>query len=126
MLTDSTITTMLPVSDATRAARFYADSLGLSPLATGEDGTQYFAAGAGTIGLRLMPPGAQSPNTALSFEVVDLPAEMTVLERHGVAFQDVDVEGLKTVDHVAQVGHERAAWFSDSEGNVLCLHEVLD
>ncbi|MEV4598784.1 VOC family protein [Amycolatopsis sp. NPDC049253] len=126
MLTDSTITTMLPVSDATRAARFYADSLGLAPVNTGEDGTQYFAAGAGTIGLRLMPEGAQSPNTALSFEVVDLPAEMTLLERRGVQFQDVDVEGLKTVDHVAQVGQERAAWFSDSEGNVLCLHEILD
>ncbi|MEW2503467.1 VOC family protein [Amycolatopsis sp. CA-161197] len=126
MLTDSTITTMLPVSDATRAAHFYADSLGLAPVTTGEDGTQYFAAGAGTIGLRLMPEGTQSPNTALSFEVVDLPAEMTLLERRGVQFQDVDVEGLKTVDHVAQVGHERAAWFSDSEGNVLCLHELLD
>ncbi|MET7991341.1 VOC family protein [Amycolatopsis sp. NPDC005232] len=126
MLTDSTITTMLPVSDATRAAHFYTDSLGLAPVTTGEDGTQYFAAGAGTIGLRLMPEGVQSPNTALSFEVVDLPAEMTVLERKGVRFQDVDVEGLKTVDHVAQVGHERAAWFSDSEGNVLCLHEMLD
>ncbi|QRP46684.1 VOC family protein [Amycolatopsis sp. FDAARGOS 1241] len=124
MLTDSTITIMLPVSDASRAAHFYSDALGLAPVATGEDGTQYFAAGAGTIGLRPMPPGSQSPNTALSFEVSDLPAELSALENRGVEFQDIDMEGLKTVDHIAQVGKERAAWFSDSEGNVLCLHEI--
>jgi hypothetical protein len=42
-----------------------------------------------------------------------------------VRFQDFEMEGLKTVDHIAELGNERAAWFSDSEGNVLCLHEVM-
>jgi len=47
------------------------------------------------------------------------------LEDRGVRFQDFEMEGLKTVDHIAQMGKERAAWFNDSEGNVLCLHEVM-
>ncbi|WP_410637057.1 hypothetical protein [Amycolatopsis sp. lyj-346] len=47
------------------------------------------------------------------------------LEDRGVRFQDFELEGLKTVDHIAQLGNERAAWFTDSEGNVLCLHEVM-
>jgi hypothetical protein len=35
------------------------------------------------------------------------------------------MEGLKTVNHIAELGSERAAWFNDSEGNVLCLHQML-
>jgi len=125
MLTESAITTMLPVTDAERAGRFYADSLGLRRTSTGEDGTVYFEAGAGSIGLRPMPEGSQSENTELSFEVHDLVAEVKALESRGVRFQDFEMEGIKTVDHIAELGKERAAWFNDSEGNVLCLHEVL-
>ncbi|EOD63855.1 VOC family protein [Amycolatopsis vancoresmycina] len=125
MLTESTITTMLPVTDSERAGHFYADSLGLKQVGQGEDGTLYFAAGAGAIGLRPMPDGAQSENTALSFEVSDLEAEVTTLENRGVRFQDFEMEGLKTVAHIAELGNERAAWFNDSEGNVLCLHQLL-
>ena len=125
MLTESTITTMLPVTDSERAGHFYADFLGLKQSGKGEDGTLYFAAGAGAIGLRLMPAGAQSENTALSFEVSDLSTEVSALEDRGVRFQDFEMEGLKTVNHIAELGKERAAWFNDSEGNVLCLHEIL-
>ena len=125
MLTESTITTMLPVTDSERAGHFYSDSLGLKQTAKGEDGTLYFAAAGGAIGLRQMPAGAQSENTALSFEVGDLKSEIATLESHGVHFQDFEMEGLKTVDHIAEMGKERAAWFNDSEGNVLCLHQVL-
>ena len=125
MLTESTITTMLPVTDSERAGHFYTDALGLKQTGKGEDGTLYFAAAGGAIGLRPMPDGAQSENTALSFEVGDLPAEVRALEDRGVRFQDFEMEGLKTVDHIAQLGKERAAWFNDSEGNVLCLHEVM-
>ncbi|WP_072475947.1 VOC family protein [Amycolatopsis australiensis] len=124
MLTDSTITTMLPVTDTERAGHFYADALGLKQTGKGEDGTLYFAAGAGAIGLRPMPAGAQSEHTALSFEVSDLEGEVSALAGRGVRFQDFELEGLKTVHHIAELGNERAAWFNDSEGNVLCLHEV--
>ena len=34
-------------------------------------------------------------------------------------------EGTKTVEHVCVLGSERAAWFRDPEGNILCLHEDL-
>ena len=30
---------------------------------------------------------------------------------------------LTTVDHVAVMGAEKAAWFKDPTGNVLCLHQ---
>ena len=31
--------------------------------------------------------------------------------------------GLKTTGGVATIGDERAAWFRDPEGNILCLHQ---
>lgn len=33
--------------------------------------------------------------------------------------------GLKTVNHVCVLGAEKAAWFKDTEGNYLCIHEDI-
>jgi predicted enzyme related to lactoylglutathione lyase len=125
MLTKSTITTMLPVTNRKRAGHFYADTLGLRPTGAGPDGTLYFEAGAGIIGLRTADAGTQSKGTALSFEVDDLETEMLALQYMGVKFQDFDADGLKTVNHIADFGAERAAWFVDTEGNTLCLHQTV-
>ena len=40
-------------------------------------------------------------------------------------FEDYDLPGFRTVEHVCVLGSEKAAWFKDTEGNVLCLHEDL-
>jgi len=45
--------------------------------------------------------------------------------RRGVVFNDYDLPGLKTVNHVCVLGFEKAAWFGDTEGNILCLHEAI-
>jgi predicted enzyme related to lactoylglutathione lyase len=125
MLTKAMTTTMLPVSDMDRAARFYGDTLGLHQKATGADGSRIFDAGNGdAIGLLPAESGAQSGHTVLSFEVSDLAGEIRELEGRGVRFADYDLPDLKTVDHIAEMGNEKAAWFSDPEGNVLCIHEV--
>ena len=47
------------------------------------------------------------------------------LEGRGVVFADYDLPGFKTVEHVCVLGSEKAAWFSDPEGNILCLHEDI-
>ena len=126
MLTESTITTMLPVRDADRAGRFYADTLGLRPTHTGPDGTRFFATGRGdAIGLRQLPDARPSDNTALSFEVADIVGVVAELEGRGVRFHDYDTGDFRTDHHVATVGDEKAAWFSDSEGNILCVHQTL-
>ena len=126
MLTKSMITTMIPVSDVDRAARFYGDTLGLHPKATAVDGSQIFDAGNGdAIGLMPAEAGAQGAHTVLTFEVPDISGEIRDLEGRGVAFADCDLPGLKTVGHIAEMGNEKAAWFSDTEGNILCIHEVV-
>lgn len=59
----------------------------------------------------------------LSFEVPDISAEVNELSDRGVEFADYDLPDLKTVDHVAELGGEKAAWFADTEGNILCIHQ---
>ena len=41
-------------------------------------------------------------------------------------FEDYDLPGLKTVGHVCVLGAEKAAWFKDTEGNFLCIHEDIE
>ena len=126
MLTKSMMTTMLPVTDMDRATRFYTEQLGLHLRTTGPDGGPIFDVGNGDA-ISLMPAeaGAQSKHTVLSFEVSDLAHEIRDLESHGVRFEDYDLPDLKTVDHIAEMGDVRAAWFCDSEGNILCLHQLM-
>ena len=83
-----------------------------------------FQLGGGTTLMLLpRPGGTRSEATALSWEVDDVEAEVRDLEGRGVAFQDYDLPGLKTVDHVATMEGEKAAWFTDPDGNVLCVHQ---
>jgi predicted enzyme related to lactoylglutathione lyase len=124
MLGTARTATILPVTDYDRASEFYGKQLGLSPAGVAPDGQRLFSVGAGDmISLRQMPAGAQSKNTVMSFEVDDIGSEIRDLESHGVVFQDIDTPDLKTVDHIAYMGSEMAAWFSDPDGNVLCLHQ---
>ena len=52
-------------------------------------------------------------------------ASIEALKRAGVVFEDYDYPGLKTVNHVCVLGAEKAAWFKDTEGNYLCIHQDL-
>lgn len=126
MLTATRTTTMLPVSDPERAGQFYADRLGLKPMGVEPDGTRMFELGMGdALGLMPAEAGSQTNHTVLSFEVSDVESEVKELEGRGVAFDDYDLPNLKTENHIAVMGQDKAAWFHDSEGNILCVHQVM-
>lgn len=69
------------------------------------------------------PAGGRAPHTTLSFRVDNIADAIARLAERGVNFADYDYPDLKTVDHVCVLGTEKAAWFEDTEGNILCLHE---
>ena len=125
-LTDSAVSVMLPIRDAARAQEFYESRLGLpfdgTNDTTGE--SAYRLAGGSQLVLRVLPDVQPSPNTAMSFEVGDIAAEIAALELRGVVFEDYDQPGFTTVDHVLEDGGMKAAWFLDPDGNVLCLHQL--
>lgn len=127
MLTNSHISTIIPVRDVARARTFYESTLGLEPTGDGErpDGSFAFnVSGGNEIALLPDPDGQPSPRTTLSFEVDDVDAEVKTLDSAGVAFEDYDEPDLRTVDHIGTFGDDKVAWFKDSEGNILCLHST--
>ncbi len=117
------VTCMLPVKDLARARRFYEDCLELEPLGAKPDGKFVYRCAGTEVALFPKPEGTKAEHTVLSFRVADITAAVRELEQRGVQFADYDLPGLKTVEHVCVLGSEKAAWFNDPEGNILCLHE---
>ncbi|MEN2432870.1 VOC family protein [Comamonas sp. F1-6] len=125
MLSHSAVTTMLPVMDMARARAFYEESLGLQPGELRPDGKFVYLVGGSALALFPKPGGTKAKHTAISFRVPDIVASIRELKSRGVVFEDYDFPDFKTVNHVCVLGSEKAAWFKDTEGNYLCLHEEV-
>jgi catechol 2,3-dioxygenase-like lactoylglutathione lyase family enzyme len=125
MLSNASMTTMLPVRDMERARAFYEGCLGLTPGGFRPDGKFVYTLGGSTLALFPKAEGTKADHTAVSFRVDDIAASIEALKRAGVVFEDYDFPGLKTMNHVCVLGAEKAAWFKDTEGNYLCIHEDI-
>jgi len=125
VLTETEVTCMLPVKDLVRARRFYEQQLGLAPQGLQADGKFTYRVGGTRLALFPRAGGTKAEHTAVSFRVADIETAVAELTSRGVTFADYDLPGLKTVNHVCVLGSEKAAWFTDPEGNILCLHEDL-
>jgi catechol 2,3-dioxygenase-like lactoylglutathione lyase family enzyme len=131
-LNDSRVAARLPAQDLQRARAFYADKLGLEPAEVRPGGLLYRFAN-GEFALFQSTGRPSGSHTQLGWEVDDIDATVAELRGRGVVFDDVDVPGLTTVDGIAEVeGNypskgvgERAAWFRDSEGNVLGVGQPI-
>jgi catechol 2,3-dioxygenase-like lactoylglutathione lyase family enzyme len=132
MLSEGRVATRLPVQDMDRARAFYADKLGLDPVEEREGGLRYVGA-AGEFALFQSAGAASGAHTQMGWEVDDIDATVTELRSRGVTFEEYDLPGLRTVDGIAEIeGNypskgigERAAWFRDSEGNLLGIGQPL-
>lgn len=126
MLQSSRVTVMLPVVDLERARRFYGEVLGLKELGkTVEGGYELVAGGGARLALSPRTVPTKAEHTAASFEVHEIASVVRRLTERGARFEDYDLPGLKTVDKICTFGKEKAAWFKDTEGNILCVHERL-
>lgn len=126
MLGESKAHATLPVIDLERARRFYGETLGLETEFETPSGIM-FAAGGGT---RLLAFPSMSPDrgghTQAGWAVDDIAAEVATLRQRGVTFEEYDYPTLKTVDGIAEVPAGQAAWFKDTEGNLLGLVQLGD
>jgi catechol 2,3-dioxygenase-like lactoylglutathione lyase family enzyme len=132
MLKDGRVATRLPAQDLQRARAFYAEKLGLQPSEERPGGLLYRCAGGA---FALFESAGASPGsfTQMAWEVDDLAATVAELRRRGVVFEQVEMPGLKTVDGIAEVAGnypskgsgEKAAWFRDSEGNMLGVGQPI-
>ncbi len=118
------VTFALPVEDVDRAKKFYVERLGLDFTDTNFEGSAIFSLGSGAeLMLLPRPGGRRSDSTAMTWGVDDIGQEVKELEAAGVTFLDYDTPEFTTTDHIADFEGEKAAWFLDPDGNVLCIHQ---
>jgi catechol 2,3-dioxygenase-like lactoylglutathione lyase family enzyme len=124
MLQDSQVTANIPAADLERARRFYADKLGLTPAEENPGGLVYKAGGTAFF-LYETEYAGQAGHTIAQFHVKDVPAEVEELRARGVTFEHYDLPGTTWDGDIASMGGMgHAAWFKDSEDNVLCLDDT--
>jgi catechol 2,3-dioxygenase-like lactoylglutathione lyase family enzyme len=115
-----------------RAKAFYAEKLDLRPVEERAGGLRYKGA-AGEFALFESAGSAAGTHTQMAWEVDDIEATVADLRSRGVVFEEYDLPGLKTVNGIADIAGnypskgtgERAAWFRDSEGNVLGIGQPV-
>ena len=132
-LTNGAVATRLPAQDLGRARRFYAEKLGLEPIEERPGGLRYRGR-SGEFALFQSAGAPSGGHTQMAWEVDDLHATVRELRDRGVRFEEYDLPGMTTVDGIAEVAGnypskggagERAAWFRDSEGNVLGIGQAI-
>ena len=122
MLSNRKFYPTIPAADLDRAAKWYDEKLGLKPTKQELLGYTYeFGSGSGFL-LYPTANAGQAPNTLATFSSSDVQADVEALRARGVVFEDYDFPGLKTENGIAAMGDDRyAAWFKDSEGNILAI-----
>ena len=124
MLNRASVTANIPAADLDRARAFYADTLGLTPAKEIPEGGMliYRTDGGTTFQVYQTEFAGQACHTIAQFHVDDVEGEARALQQKGVALETYDMPGVTWDDGVADMGGMgKAAWFKDSEGNILCI-----
>ncbi len=128
MLSNVRIEARIPTQDLARARRWYAEKLGLEAVEEREGGLRYEGA-SGVFCLYTSAGASDGSFTQVAFYVDDLESTVAVLRERGVAFEEY--EGMRggimeiRGNYPSKGSGERAAWFRDSEGNLIGLGEVV-
>ena len=126
MLNDSKVEANIPASDLNRARDFYADRLGLTPREEfGGESLAYETAGGTRFNVYRTAYAGQAGHTIAQWHVTDIQSEVRDLKAKGVAFEVYeDMPGVEWDGEIATIpGMGRAAWFRDSENNIMCVDQ---
>ncbi len=124
MLRDAPIRAYIPVSDVSRARKFYEDIVGLKP---GEEyaGGVIYECGGTEVFMYPTPNAGTSKASQAYWEVDDVEAEVANLKARGVKFEEYDMPGMTMKNSIATAGGAKTAWFKDTEGNILAVSQRL-
>ena len=125
MLQSAPIYAYIPAKDVARARKFYEGKLGFVPTQVTEDGVVYEFAGKTACFLYLTPNAGTSQASQAFWSVDDVDGEIEALKARGVSFEDYDMPGEKSPSGAVTAGGAKAAWFKDSEGNIMALVQTL-
>jgi catechol 2,3-dioxygenase-like lactoylglutathione lyase family enzyme len=125
MLQQSPMYSYIPVKDLARARRFYEDRLGFTVKELSAGGVSYEFGQRTACFLYPTPNAGTSLASQAFWAVEDVDREIDALKARGVVFEDYDMPGQKSASGAITAGGAKAAWFKDSEGNILALVQSL-
>jgi predicted enzyme related to lactoylglutathione lyase len=121
MLKNAPVVPYIPATDVARARKFYEEKVGLVPREE-IGGDVVYECGKGSWIYLYQSGGAGTSQASQAFwQVDDVEREVAELRAKGVVFEDYDMPGLKTVNGVATMDGTKAAWFKDTEGNIMAV-----
>lgn len=123
MLSDKSVHTTLPAADIERARRFYSEVLGLS-IENESPGGIFFRSGNTQFLVYPTSEAASGAHTQMGWIVDDIEAEVSGLKERGARFETYDFPGFDPVTSIHSGGGVKAAWFKDTEGNLLGLVQL--
>jgi predicted enzyme related to lactoylglutathione lyase len=126
-LTDAPLYASVPAHDIERAKRWYEEKLGLTPMMDLGPAGQLYGSGGSQFVIYQTPAAGTGKQTIGAFIIPDLDATMKELRAKGVKFEDYALgdQGPTTENGVVRdPSGGAAAWFTDSEGNILALTQM--
>jgi catechol 2,3-dioxygenase-like lactoylglutathione lyase family enzyme len=115
---------VLPAADIQRARSFYHDTLGLEPDEEHPGSLMYHPAKGSAFEIYETDDAGTGGTSQMGWLTDNLDLEMEQLQARGVVFEERDVSGVKTAGGVARMPDAKAAWFRDTEGNLLCITQL--
>ena len=125
MLRKAPIYANIPAKDITRARQFYEQKLGFKPKEELGGGVIYECGEQTACFLYPTPNAGTSKASQAFWQVEDVDSEVAELKSRGVEFENYDMPGEKSSSGAVTAGGAKAAWFKDSEGNILALVQRL-
>jgi predicted enzyme related to lactoylglutathione lyase len=122
MAANQRIIATLPAVDINRAKVFYEKIFGCKATMEGPEPGAFMTCPAGEFYIYQRAP-SKADHTLASILVDDIETEVRDLRQKGLKFEEYNMPamGLKTDNGIATMGDIKAAWFKDSEGNILSL-----
>ena len=124
MLSAAPIQADIPVSNLSRARKFYEETVGLKPKGDYGGSVIYECGGAEVFMYPTSNAGTSKASQAY-WQVEDVQAEVAELKARGVKFEEYDLPGVPMKDSIATGGGAKTAWFKDTEGNILAVSQRL-
>jgi catechol 2,3-dioxygenase-like lactoylglutathione lyase family enzyme len=124
MLQDAPMYSYIPAKDVVRARKFYEEKLGFRPQQETAGGVVY-EFGKGTACFLYPTPNAGTSQASQAFwQVENIEREVAELKSRGVKFEKYDTPEMDE-NGISTAGGAKAAWFKDTEGNIMALIQSL-
>jgi len=125
MLKNAPVVPYIPASNLARARTFYEEKVGLVAREEIAGGVVYECGDRSWIFLYHSGGAGTSKASQAFWQVKDVDAEVAELKARGVTFEEYDMPGLKTVNSIATTRTSKAAWFKDTEGNIMAVIQTI-